>query len=81
MSTVTITNTQWDTLTLQVRQGDKQDADANPQVCNELLARGQSKTFNFMLFLFYRRDGNPDVPNGKFTSWTRCSSDETITNP
>jgi hypothetical protein len=81
-NSVTITNSQWNTLHLQVRSGNTQNPDQNAQTLYDgNLLRGQSQTFSFPIFLWYRRDTNPDYPNGQFTGWTMCSTNQVINNP
>ena len=80
MKTVTITNRYWQTMNLEIRIGDRQPPEANPSQ-NLTLAQGQSQPFTFEVFLYYRRDLNPDAPNGQFTNWTQCFSDDVIDNP
>jgi hypothetical protein len=81
MSTVTITNKYWNRLTLQVREGNSSSIESNPEIFNRTLSRGETVSFNFNSMLFYRRDANPDSPNGQFTGWTQCFSSQNIDNP
>jgi hypothetical protein len=81
MATVSITNTYWNSINLQVRTGNNPNPENNPIVYNNPLARGQTVPFTFPVFLFYRRDANPDYPNGTFTGWTQCFTNENIDNP
>jgi hypothetical protein len=81
MATVTITNTQWARLTLQVRVGDQNVAENNPIDYEGVLNRGDNYTKTFPVFLFYRRDNNPDAPDGTYSAWTLCFADQNIDNP
>ena len=79
--TVTITNKYWNNMHLQVRIGNNSVPENNNLVFDGNLPRGQSRTFNFDVLMWYRRDANPDNPNGNFSSWTQCFSSHNIDNP
>jgi hypothetical protein len=81
MSKVKIINGYWDRIELQVRIGNQEPADANPVAFDDYLDRNNEQEFEFDVFLFYRRDANPDNPNGDYSAWTQCFADETIDNP
>ncbi|HVX00388.1 MAG TPA: hypothetical protein VHA52_08145 [Candidatus Babeliaceae bacterium] len=80
-STVTITNKFWNSMHLQVREGNQSNPEANPMVFDGILPRDQSFSRQFPVLLFYRRDANPDHPDGRFTNWTECFTSENIDNP
>ena len=82
MSTVTITNTQWNQLNVQVRTGNNPIAENNTTVAHDgPMTPFQPYSFTFDVLLFYRRDKNPDAPDGTYSKWITCFSDDTITNP
>jgi hypothetical protein len=81
MSKVKIINSYWDRIELQVRIGDQEPAEANPEAFDEYLNRNDEQDFDFEVFLFYRREANPDNPDGNYSAWTQCFVDQTIDNP
>jgi hypothetical protein len=79
--TVSISNANFNNLHLQVRIGERSDAESNPLVFDSNLPRYALESFEFESMLFYRRDSNPDNPDGNFTMWTQCFTSEAISNP
>ena len=78
---VKITNKYWNSIHLQVRVGNKEPAEQNPLVFDSQLGRDQERDFQFDNLLFYRRDANPDAPDGRFTDWVECFTDLDVDNP
>lgn len=72
---VTFVNPSWNHVNVQVRIGNNSNPESNPLVSQFTLSRnGKSQPFSFAVFLFWRRDSNPDSPNGSYTAWTQESA-------
>lgn len=82
---VTFINKYWNNLHLQVRVGNQSNPESNQLVQDVTLGRNQSVTVDYDVLCYYRRDSNPDEPNGSFTTWTStgCFSNQScvVDNP
>ena len=80
-STVTIVNSPWDNMKLQVRIGCNSVPENNPLVFDGNLSKNQQVSYTFPCMLYYRREANPFAHDGRWTGWVQCFSSNTITNP
>lgn len=86
-STVSIKNTHWQKVHVQVRKGYSSDPNSNKLIFDQYLTMGQSRAFTIDGDdLLYRRDKDPDHPDGiHFTKWEYANCDNsfscTIDNP
>lgn len=83
---VTIINKYWNSLHLQVRAGNNSIPENNVLVRDVVLKKGESISVDYDVLCYYRRDADPDRPDGKnFTTWTAagCSRNQpcTVDNP
>jgi hypothetical protein len=72
-SIVSIKNTRWQKVRVQVRKGYNPDPYHDKLIFDQYLTMGQSRTFTVDNGddILYRRDSNPRQPDGvHFTSWT-----------
>ena len=69
--TVILTNTRWNRVTVEVRKGNNSNAESNPSLGSRTLNRNIDWRINSEgEDVFYRRDSDPDHPNGSMTMWT-----------
>jgi hypothetical protein len=87
-STVSIKNTHWKKVHIQIHKGYHTGPDNNKLIFDQYLIMGQSRTFtvNDGDDILYRRDKDPDHPDGKsFTNWAYANCDDsfgcTVDNP
>ena len=87
-STVSIRNTRWQKVHIQVRKGYKPNPLNDKLIFDQSLTMGQSRTFTIDNNdeIVYRRDMDPNHPDGvHFTSWTYANCDDssvcTVDNP
>jgi hypothetical protein len=85
---VSIHNTQWQKVHVQVRKGYDPDPAKDKLIFDQYLVLGQSRTFtvNNGDDIVYRRDAYPDHADGKhFTRWTYANCNDSqncvINNP
>lgn len=85
---VSIRNTQWQRVHVQVRKGYKQDPENDKLIFDQDLALGQSRTFTVTNGddIVYRRDADPAHADGKhFTRWSYANCGDSrncvINNP
>jgi len=87
-SLVSITNTRWQKVHIQVRAGYNPDPSHNKLIFDQYLVKGQSRTFSVGHGndIVYRRDQDPNHADSvHFTSWTYAKFDDSsacmIDNP
>jgi len=87
-STVSIKNTRWKKVHIQVCKGYRSDPSDHKLIFDQYLTRGQSRTFTVdgADNILYRRDKDPNHADGaSFTSWTDADCDDssmcTVDNP
>ncbi len=71
-SIVSIRNSQWEKVHVQVRKGFSDDPGRDQLIFDQFLEKGQSRSFTVDNGddVVFRRDLNPDHPDGKhFTRW------------
>ena len=82
---VTFINKHWSRLHLQIRVGNESIPEKNALVKDIVLNKGESVSVGYDVVCYYRRDTNPDDPNGNFTTWTSagCSRNQpcVVDNP
>lgn len=81
-STVSIKNTRWQKVHVQVRKGYNPDPYHNKLIFDQYLTMGQSRTFtvNNGDDILYRRDNDPDHGDGiHFTKWAYANCDDSST--
>jgi len=70
-STVNITNKNWNRVNVEVRMGDNANPESNPSLGSRTLNRGETWSLQSQgEDVWYRRDTDPDHPNGQWTNWT-----------
>lgn len=77
-SIVSIRNSQWEKVHIQVRKGYSDDPVNDHLIFDQFLDKGQSRSFTVDNGddIVYRRDLDPDHPDGKhFTKWTYANYD------
>lgn len=68
--TVILQNTNWNSVNVEVRKGNYDNAESNPSLGSRTLTRNSDWTiYSDGEDIFYRRDTDPDHPNGQWTSW------------
>lgn len=67
---MTFINKNWNQLHLQVRVGNQSVPENNTLVKDVVLKKGESVNVDYDVLCYYRRDADPDKPNGNFTTWT-----------
>jgi len=78
-STVSIKNTRWQKVHVQVRKGYNPDPNHDRLIFDQYLTMGQSRTFSVDNGddILYRRDVDPNNADGKhFTNWTYANCDD-----
>jgi hypothetical protein len=87
-STVSITNTRWQKVHIQVKDGQSSGTGVDHIIFDQYLIEGQSRTFTVSNGddILYRRDRDPDHADGvHFTEWTSANCDESsvciVNNP
>ena len=81
-SIVSIKNTHWKKVHVQVRKGYNPDPSHDKLIFDQYISMGQSRTFTVDNGddILYRRDSDPNRPDGiHFTSWTYANCDDTST--
>lgn len=76
-SIVSIRNSQWKTVHIQVRKGYSDDPGHDNLIFDQFLDKGQSRSFTVDNGddVVYRRDLDPDHPDGKhFTKWAYANN-------
>ena len=69
--TVIITDVNWNKVKVEAVKGNNADPNANPSEGSQTLSRnGDWKIYSEGEDVWYRRDTNPDHPNGQMTPWT-----------
>jgi|SRR6185437_11042553 len=84
--TVTFINKYWANMHLQVRVGNNSQPENNPLFYDKNLPRNTPLPIGYDVLCWYRRDANPDRPDGvHFTNWTSTGcfrgSPCTVDNP
>jgi len=77
-SIVSIRNSQWEKVHIQVRKGFSDDPSRDQLIFDQFLDKGQSRSFSVDNGddIVYRRDLNPNHPDGKhFTEWSYANND------
>lgn len=77
-SIVSIRNSQWEKVHIQVRKGFSDDPSRDQLIFDQFLDKGQSRSFTVDNGddIVYRRDLDPNHPDGKhFTKWTYANYD------
>jgi hypothetical protein len=70
-STVNLSNRNWNRITVEVRIGDDPNPEANRSLGSKSLGRGETWSIRSQgEDVWYRRDADPDRPNGQWTTWT-----------
>src|SRR6185369_5775009 len=70
-STVILMNENWAKVTVEVRKGNNGEIEKNPSLGKKTLTKGQEWRIESQgESIYYRRDTDPDHPNGKMTVWT-----------
>lgn len=82
---VTFINKYWAKMHLQIRVGNSPTPENNQSVYDGILSKDASTSVGYDVLCWYRRDANPDNPNGQFTAWTSTGcyrgSPCTVDNP
>ena len=76
-SIVSIRNSQWEKVHIQVRKGFSDDPSRDQLIFDQFLDKGQSRSFSVDNGddVVYRRDLNPNHPDGKhFTEWSYANN-------
>jgi hypothetical protein len=68
-STVHLINADWNSVNVDVRQGDNGDVNQNNNLGTRNLARNQEWVIQTEQNIQYRWDRDPDNPNGTYTDW------------
>jgi hypothetical protein len=85
---VSIINTRWQKIHIQVREGDNPNPLSNKLIFDQCLTKGQSRTFTVNIGdnIIYRRDRDPNHADSvHFTNWivAKCDNSSTfiLNNP
>jgi hypothetical protein len=81
-SVVSIINTRWQKVHIQIREGDNPDPVRNKLIFDQYLTRGQSRAFTIDNGnnIVYRRDSNPNNADSvHFTNWIVAKCDNSST--
>lgn len=72
---VILENTAWNQVRIQVRIGNNQNVESNPQVDDVTLLKGQSKSYYISgsNSVYFRRKADPDNPNSEWRTWTHMA--------
>ena len=73
VGTLNLRNPNFASVNVEVRIGANSDCAANPAFGSRQLQRGGAWTITANSDVCWRRDANPDAPNGTWTSWNRQS--------
>lgn len=73
VGTINLRNPNFASVNVEVRIGANSDCAANPSFGSRQLQRGATWTITANSDVCWRRDANPDAPNGTWTSWNRQS--------
>ena len=73
VGTLNLRNPNFASVNVEVRIGANADCGANPSFGSRQLQRGGAWTITANNDVCWRRDANPDAPNGTWTSWNRQS--------
>jgi hypothetical protein len=79
---VSIINTRWQKVRIQIREGDKPDPLRCRLIFDQYLTKGQSRTFTVDKGnnIIYRRDSNPNKADSMhFTKWIAAKCDNSST--
>jgi hypothetical protein len=69
--TVILANDSWDKVQVQVTKGNNTNAESNPSLGSRTILRDDNWTIlSDGENIWYRRDSNPDNPDGSRTYWT-----------
>ena len=77
-SIVSIHNSQWEKIRIQVRKGFSDDTSRDQLIFDQFLDKGQSRSFSVDNGddIVYRRDLDPNHHDGKhFTEWSQANDD------